>query len=607
MSMAPSLGLWAALALAAVAGASCVRLALWWRRAPAAERAAPWRLGLLLMAQPIFAGLLYLVLFPPPIPGPRAGVLTIATRDAPLSPAAPGERLIVLPEASADLGGEAAPDLATALRRHPGAGRLRILGQGLEPRDRPAAQGRALVFAPAPAPTGIVELNPPAPVAPGASFIASGRVNGTSGGTVDLLDPAGAVVDSVTLPASGRFTLTGAAREPGAALFAVRLRRGTRTVETANLPVWTAAAPAPKVLVLAGAPGPEIKALRRWAADSGIAMQASVTLGGGLELGDPRPPMSATTLDRLDLVVVDERSWANLSPGDRAALSAAVRGGLGLLLRVTGPLPAGVRDDWRALGLPLRDGEETAAVRLGPSRSQTASAPDDVALLELTQRRVDLKAPGSTPLIRDDAGTVLGRWRAEGLGRLGVLSVTNSAGLVTAGFGQRYGALWGATFAALARSAPSTDTVSLGSDPREGQRISLCGLKGDAQIRDPSGAWTRLLVDPATGASACAGYWPAGPGWRLLRLTIPGKAAPQAQGFYVRPAEEATGLTAEDDRRATIALAAAQGAQGPGAGSASAAPGPPWPWFLIWLLAAGALWAFERGALGRSETEAARA
>jgi hypothetical protein len=560
----------------------------------------------LLTAQPIFAGLLYLVLFPPPIPGPRAGVLSIATRDAPLRQAAPGERLIVLPEAPANLGGEAAPDLATALRRHPGVGRLRILGQGLEPRDRPAAQGRALAFAPAPAPTGVVELNTPAQVAPGASFITSGRVNGTRGETVDLLDPAGQVVDSATLPASGGFTLTGAAREPGAALFAVRLRRGSRTVETADLPVWTAAAPAPRVLLLAGAPGPEVKALRRWAVDAGIAMQVSVTLGAGLELGDPRPPMTAATLDRLDLLVVDERSWASLSPGDRAALTAAVRGGLGLLLRVTGPLPAGVRDDWRALGLPLGDGEDAAAVRLAPSGPQTASSPDEVALLELTQRRVDLKAPDSTPLLRDDTGAVLGRWRAEGLGRVGVLSVTDSAGLVTAGFGQRYGALWGATFTALARAAPAASAVSLvGSDPREGQRISLCGLRGDAQIRDPSGAWTRLLVDPATGPAACAGYWAAGPGWRLLRLTIPGEAAPQERGLYVRPAAQALGLAAEDDRRATLALAAVQTAQDPVASSASAAPGPPWPWFLIWLLAAGALWAFERSSPGRPETKAA--
>jgi hypothetical protein len=607
------------LALAAIAAAACVRLALWQRRAPEAERAAPWRLTLLLAAQPLLAVLLYLTLFPPRIAGAGAGTLTIATRDAPrLTPA--GEWLIVLPEAPAGLGGEAAPDLATALRRHPGIARLHVLGQGLEPRDRPAAEGRAVSFDPAPAPAGVVGLYPPAPVAPGGSFTVAGRVNGASGGAVDLLDPAGQVADSAPLPASGAFTLTGAAREPGGALFVVRLRDRGHTVETADLPVWTAASPAAKVLLLAGAPGPEIKALRRWAADSGIALQTAMTLGGGLELGDPRPPLNAATLDRLDLVVVDERSWAGLSPSDQAALAGAVRGGLGLLLRVTGPLPAGVRDAWRVLGFPLADGEAAIATPLTPSGPPAsgapasrpppsgpgaASAPDEVALPELTRRGVDVPAPDSTPLLRDATGAVLARWRPEGLGRLGVWSVTDSAGLVTAGFGQRYGDLWGTMFAALARPAPAATTVSFESDPREGRRLALCGLKGDARVLEPSGVWTRLLVDPATGAAACAGYWPAGPGWRILRLSVPGQATPQEQGFYVRPAAQAPALADEDNRAATRALAALPATPGAHVGHAADAPGPSWPWFLAWLLAAAALWRFERATRGRAGTTGA--
>lgn len=605
MSSLPSLGPWIALGLAAIAVAACVRLVLWWRREARAERAAPWRLALLLTGQPLLAVLLYFSLFPPPITGPRLATLTIATRGAPPRLALAGERLIVLPEAPAGLGGEAAPDLATALRRHPGVARLRVRGQGLEPRDRPAAQGHAVLFDPAPAPPGVAELYPPAPVAPGAAFIVPGRVEGVSGGTVDLLDPAGQVVDSAPLPASGAFTLTGVAREPGAALFAVRLRYGGRMVEQVDLPVWTAAASAPNVLLLAGSPGPEIKALRRWAVDSGIVLQAAVSLGDGLELGDPRPPLSAATLNHLDLVVVDERSWAGLSPSDRAALAAAVRGGLGLLLRVTGPLPAGVRDSWRGLGLPLADGEASIAVRLTASAPPTAAKSDTIPMPDLTRRRVDIPAADSTPLLRDATGAVLARWRAEGLGRVGVWSVTDSAGLVTAGFGQRYGDLWGTMVTALARPAPAATAVSFDSDPREGRRLNLCGLRGEARVREASGAWTRLLVDPATGAAACAGYWPASPGWRVLRVTIPGEVSPQEQGFYVRPASQAPGLVAQDNRTATLALAAAPIMRSGVAGAAATAPGSPWPWFLAWLLAAAALWRFERATQGRSGTNAA--
>jgi hypothetical protein len=567
------------------------------------ERAAPWRLALLLAAQPLLALLLYLSLFPPPMAGAGTGTLSVATRDTPPSLALASERLILLPEAPAGLAGEAAPDLATALRRYPEVSRLHVLGQGLEPRDRDAVQGRAVVFDPAPAPRGVIELYTPAAVAPGAGFAVAGRIGGLIGGAVDLLDPAGQVVDSKPVPASGEFTLSGVARAPGSALFAVRLRQAAQTVETVDAPIWIAPTPAPRVLLLAGAPGAEVKAFRRWATDSGIALQSVLTVGGGLELGDPRPPLNASTLSRLDLVVVDERSWAGLSAGDRAALSAAVREGLGLLLRVTGPVPAGVRESWRALGLPLGDGEVAITTHLAPLGPPTASKSDEIAVPDLTARRVDTAAPDSTPLLRDASGAVLARWRPEGLGRLGVWSVTDSAGLVTAGFGQRYGDVWGALVATLARPAPAAIAVTLESAPREGRRLSLCGLKGQAEVQEPSGAWTRLLVDPVAGPAACAGYWPASPGWRILRLTLPGDATPQDQGFYVRPATQALALEAQEDRDATRVLAARPATRGAVAGATSEATSSPWPWFLTWLLLAAALWRFERATLGRSATQ----
>jgi hypothetical protein len=600
MNVWPSLAGLTALTLAAIALVACIRLLLWWRGSPAVERAGPWRLALLLSAQPLLAVLLYLTLFPPRTPGAGAGTLTVATRDAPRHLAGASERLIVLPEAPAGLGGEAAPDLATALRRHPEVSRLHILGQGLEPRDRDAVHGRAVVFDPAPAPSGVTELYSPNLVAPGASFAVAGRINGASGGTADLLDPSGQVVESKPVPASGEFTLTGVARAPGAALFALRLRDKAHPVETVDVPIWTAEVPAPKVLLLAGAPGSEVKALRRWATDSGIAIQSVLAVGDGLELGDPRPPLNASTLNRLDLVVVDERSWAGLSAGDQAALAAAVRQGLGLLLRITGPVPAAVRESWRALGLPLADGEVAITTRLAPLGPPTASKPDEIAVPDLTDRRVDTPAPDSTPLLRDAAGAVLARWRPRGLGRLGVWSVTDSAGLVTAGFGQRYGDLWRTMVAALARPAPNAMAVSFESAPREGRRMTLCGLKGEAQVQEPSGAWTRLLVDPATSPAACAGYWPASPGWRILRLTVPGEVTPQEQGFYVRPAVQALAMEAQDDRDATRILAARRATRGAVVGATSEATSSPWPWFLAWLLVAAALWRFERATLGRS-------
>ena len=150
--------------------------------------------------------------------------------------------------------------------------------------------------------------------------------------------------------------LAAAARDPGPAIFAVRVRdRNHAVTETADVPVWVAADPAPRVLLLAGAPGAEVKQLRRWALDAGVDLQASVGAGAGLELGETRPHLDPAALGKLDLVIVDERSWLTLGAGERAALIAATREGMGLLLAHHG---AGSRRraramvrSWTALGV----------------------------------------------------------------------------------------------------------------------------------------------------------------------------------------------------------------------------------------------------------------
>jgi hypothetical protein len=363
------------------------------------------------------------------------------------------------------------------------------------------------------------------------------------------------------------------------------------------------------VLLLAGAPGPEVKQLRRWALDAGVPLQASVSAGEGLQLGEARPQLDAATLDRIDLVVVDERSWAALGAGERAALIAATHGGMGLLLRITGPVPDTVREQWTALGLPLGSGEESAGVRLAsdpaqPAASSTAAAPDPPP--QLTRRVVDRPAPGATALAQDADAAVLGRWRGVGRGRLGVFAVTDSSGLVTAGFADRYGELWSTVFGALARPSLKP-TVSLdlwpADAPRAGRRLSLCGIGEGADVLDPNGGVTQLQVDPAAGPGRCAGYWPSSAGWRLVRPAGAKGASGQNLPLYVYPADALPHVRARALRDATLELSGAL-ASGRGAatraGAPTTSPGPAWPWLLLLLAVMASVWRFERARQGRA-------
>ncbi|WP_426162924.1 carboxypeptidase regulatory-like domain-containing protein [Sandarakinorhabdus sp. DWP1-3-1] len=562
----PPLLLAGLLALAVVL--AWVRLALWQARAAAAERAPAWRLVLLVALQPLAAALLYLTLQPPRLPG-SAGTLVIATADAPrLDALAAGDALVALPEAPALPGAERVPDLGTALRRHPGTARLRIIGQGLRPRDRDAAAGLPLEFVPAPLPPGLHALALPPATAPGAAFRVGGNVGGVPGGSVALHDPAGAVVATAVLPASGDFDLAGIARVAGPADFTLRISdTAKRLVEATTIPVVAAVAPPPRVLVVAGAAGPDLKYLRRWASDAGLNLTASIAAGAGLDIGDAPARLDAGTLARTDLLVLDERSWGTLSGGQRGSVLAAVRGGMGLVLRVTGPVPDATRRQWAALGLPL--GQAVVPVRLAGGEATPAAALQLGAL-----------PPDTIALGRDPAGAPMGAWRGSGRGRIGLWPVTDLYTLALSGAADRHAALWSQLFATLARPGAGSPPRVIGPP---GGRIALCDLGFPATVTDPAGATTTLLADPA--APGCAAYWPSAAGWHSV--TSAGKAWP----FPIVPPNAAR--AAAETRAATLQLASRPPSRRIAVPD-DGARGPSWPWFAAWLLVSALLWWLER-------------
>lgn len=612
-----NLPLWLAALLALAVVLAWVRLSLWQRSAPTASRSPGWRLAALWLLQPLCAALLYFTLLPPTLPT-EAGTLVVATAGATRTGAqAAGDRLIALPEAPVLAGAERVPDLATALRKYPGMRRLRIVGAGLEPRDQEAARGLPLTFAAPALPRGVVRLDGPRQAAAGDAFQIGGQVNGVDKGSVELIDPAGRRVDALPLAANGGFLLAGTARVPGQALFTLRVRDAQRKpVEEIQVPLWTTADPAPRVLLLAGAPSPELKYLRRWATDAGLPLHIQLNVGGGLQLGDAPLRLDAASLQRFDLVVLDERSWAALGANERAALVEAVRKGLGLLLRITGPLPDATRRQWQALGFSLGAGSDTASVRLpaeaideealrarrGPGTADTAAAPNGAQDENpaLARRVLKLGGGDATPLLRDADGNVLAVWRAEQRGRIAVWSMTDSFALVLSGQGARHAELWSGAFTTLAR-AQNDSAPRIYPQPREQQRMALCALSGKPRVVAPDGQGTTLLRDPSVGDPNCAAYWPRQPGWHSL-LQVDAEARESAWPFFVYTHGAAPGLRAAELRDSTLRLQATTASDTGKSGAAEARErrGSSWPWFLAWLVSVGLLWWLERARAGRN-------
>ncbi|MEZ0472012.1 carboxypeptidase regulatory-like domain-containing protein [Luteimonas salinilitoris] len=584
---------------------------LLWRqwRAPAGARSRTWRLALLLALQPLCALLLYRTLVPPTLPT-RAGEMTVLTAGATraqLDASAQGEVLVALPEAPRLRDAGRVPDLATALRRHPGTARVRVVGVGLEARDRDALGEVALEFEPSPLPAGLVALWAPERVAAGDAFRVAGRVHGVDAGSVELLDPAGRRVDVATIAEDGGFAVLGSARTPGTVRFALRVRDGERgTVEEVAVPLWIASEPSPRVLLLAGAPNPEFKYLRRWAADAGMALQVQVAVGGGVTLGDAPVAMNAESLRGFDLAVLDERAWATLGEARRAALAAAVRDGLGVLLRITAPLPDTTRRQLRAFGFEVSAGAATTAVamppaiedetmalaRLGPG---TADAPVDAALAseappELSRRDLRIAAADAATGVASAADWL--HWRAEGHGRIALATLVDSYRLVLSGRDDLHAELWSTAFAAATRPR-GTAGPEFATDIRAGERTAICRATAQVRVQAPDGTSTRLLPDPAAGG--CAGYWPRLPGWHVLLQ------GDEARPFHVRARDAAPGLRASTLREATQRHVG-DAPQRSDAGAQAGVPrrGASWPWFLGWLAATVALWWLERSRFGRT-------
>jgi len=563
------------------------------------------RWATVLLLQPVLALLLYLTLFPYERSGESAAlvVLTAGVTPAQLDrhqqTAQQVGQIVALPEAENFPGVQRVPDLATAMRQYPGSTRLQVIGAGLRLRDREAAKTLPLDFDAAPLPRGVVELWSPAQVRAGARWSLHGRVEDTGGGVVELHDPGGQRVDRRVVDKDGRFVLRGSARGPGRAAFALRVFDARQTlVEELEVPVLIDAGTRLRVLVLAGGPDPELKYLRRWAMDAGVLMHTQISLGAGLQIGDGAIAFDAASLRTLDLVVLDERAWRGLGASRKTTLREAMRGGLGLLLRITGPLADTERRELRELGFRVDTANVAQSLSLpaslftadGAETTTTSTAAESTdKTITLGRQPLRISSADGVALLSDDTDAPLALWRSEDQGRIGLWWLSDSYRLVLAGQSAVHGQLWSDAFGTLARARRVRQPSLVDHDPRSMQRLTLCGLGDAASVVAPGGGQTRLLIDAAAGRVGCAAYWPARAGWHVVQ------DGEQRGSFHVRGDGEAPGLRAHALREATQQLSVA---------SVSAAqarpirmPGAAWPWFFGWLVVMVVGWWLERRVL----------
>ena len=540
-----------------------------------------------LWLQPVAGALLAAALQPPSLPVDVATltVLTPGATDAQQRKLPWRTQPVALPGAVATGQAEPVPDqvpdLATVLRRHPDSRRLRVIGNGLPARDQDSAAALALQFDAAPE-AGILAIEAPEHARVGTQIQIRGRAAAPAL-RVALHDPSGAQVDVSTVDGEGRFRVSAIARAAGPVRFELRaVDAADSLLDHAAVPLLIEPGEQLSVQYRAGTPDADAKYWRRWAQDAGLLVSYRTGLSDGVALStDGVPagldPLTPALLAASDLLVIDERAWATLAASEKTALLAAVDGGLGVLLKLSGPLAPEVAAEWAALGIATTPLETPAAVTLDARLAMRERA-------GFTAGPVAIEAtPALTALLRADDGQLLAAWTARGAGRIALWTLLDSYRLVLAGDAGRYGALWSDVIAQISRPVPpSARGPQLPRDRWIGERLTICGLGAAAGLQAPDGTVQTLLVE----ASGCAAAWPGAAGWHQLQ------SGGMTTALYVRAADDAAGLRAARDREATQRLAAVVAAEPTPVKQPQ--PLPRWPFWLGWLLTVSLLWWRER-------------
>jgi len=453
----------------------------------------------------------------------------------------------------------------------------------------------------------------------GQRFWVEGQVSAASVGGPTWLSlwADGAGRDSVRLPAGdGPFRLRYRPRAAGLACYELRWRRPAAGLPAARepLPVEIGEAARPPVLLLAAAPGFELKFLKNSLAATGRTVAARTRLSRGLAatelLNQPAPApsldrLSPALLARYAVVVADADALSTLPAAEAAALRDALsQGRLGLL----------VLADAATSRLTLLPGRAAFGVRARVGAAATEAQPlrwADAPALVKARLPAELRpAPDLRPLLSGPGGALLAASRRVGLGTVVVSVVPETFPWALGGQTLAYNSLWNTLLTAAQPPPPAGPSWQLRTAwPRVGQPLSLRlagGLAGPEQptVRGPlSGSGSpgvpnvpvrlALAQDPRLPEWRSAPYWPTAPGWHEVRG--PGSVA--ARPFFVFDSAAWAGPEQADHQRALAARAARLRPNAAARPDAPETVRQPWPagWFFgLFVLAAGFLWLEEK-------------
>ena len=345
--------------------------------------------------------------------------------------------------------------------------------------------------------------------------------------TLQLLDPAGIVMDEANARDGQAFSLNAVPKAPGQFLYQLRLSDGEGRIVEEKVPVSLQPATGTRIVVIQSAPSYDTRQLANWAGDNGSEMvilteiSQDRTLQQAINLPEKANfEFTAALFDSSDLAIVDGRSWVGFSAAQRALVLNAVNRGLGLLINADETLANELRSD---NGLQLDD------FRLAPFtgtrepewiRWAGGAADSPLPVLPYV-----LSSAHAQWLSVSENGQVIEAYVSSGQGRIALSLLRERHAWLTSDDASAWSRYWANVLTTVSR--PQDNAAWLNPDHRiiaqSGERQWLCA-KGQGPLgtsaADDEGREIPLLLQPgkAQWPAQCTSLWLPSSGWQTLDL-----------------------------------------------------------------------------------------
>lgn len=350
-----------------------------------------------------------------------------------------------------------------------------------------------------------------------------------------LLDPASNPVDEQRLKSGQSFSMATTVKTRGNLEYTLQAWNDNVLESEQTVPVEAGSDAGLNIMIEQSAPSFETRQLQNYAAATGNSLRINTNISKDKSISqsinlpvDTNTTFSPQVLAEQDLLIMDGRALADLTPGQKQWLSDAVDTGLGLLvladsalLESFSGLKTNLLSGFRLT--PLAAAEPELIPRLITDNSINWQVPLTIAAMQL-------EADGADVLIDNGQNRNLVVRRAKDLGSIAISLISHSHNWLTAGYRKDWEAYWSALFNALARQRsgsfllpqPELDFY------RMNLRAEVCAFIGNegsntvinmvAPGDQQASFELDLATDELSSPRQCAYFWPVNSGWHQLQL-----------------------------------------------------------------------------------------